>query len=114
MTKYRIRLDKGRVIGPFIKGQLLELKAKGHIKGDEEAQIFPTGNWEPLRTFDFYPELMSDKKSDSESSMPKEETFVIDLSKIRARQKESEIDKLDMGEHRPVQNLSLIHISEPT
>ena len=63
MTKYRIRLGSGRVIGSFVKNQLFDLKAKGHIKGSEEAQIFPTGNWGPITTFDFYPELMDENKT---------------------------------------------------
>ena len=58
MTKYRIRLKNSRVIGPFIKNQLYELKTKGHILGDEEAQIFPTGDWLPISSFDFYADLM--------------------------------------------------------
>lgn len=93
MTKYRIRLESGRVIGPFVKAQLFELKAKGHIKGNEEAQVFPTGNWGPINGFDFYSELMDENKTAVQGPAAKEETFVINLAKIRAQQLEKEIQE---------------------
>ncbi len=92
MTKFRIRLESGRVIGPFVKAQLFELKAKGHIKGNEEAQVFPTGNWGPINGFDFYSELMDENKTAIQEEASKEETFVIDLAKIRSQQIENEIE----------------------
>ena len=75
MTKYRIRLVTGRVIGPFEKAQLFELKAKGHIKGGEEAQVFPTGNWMPIEQSEFWSELIDDNKTkvDGPKEIPKEE-----------------------------------------
>lgn len=105
MTKYRIRLKNGRVIGPFVLDQLHELKAKGHIQGKEEAQIFPTGNWAPIQNFDFYPALMDENKTDFLEAAPKEETFVIDLTKLRNHNAEKEIEKIDVSSH-PVQELT--------
>lgn len=105
MTKYRIRLKTGRVIGPFIKNQLFELKSKGHIQGDEEAQVFPIGDWLPLTQMDFYEELMDENKTIIDS-VPKEETFVIDLAKIRLQQNEAEIEKIDVTSHEPVAELT--------
>jgi len=81
MKKYRIRLDSGRVIGPFVKEQFAELKSKGHIKGHEECQEYPTGSWEKLNTFVKLNELVS--KTVSSSPIVKEEneaTFVRKLS----------------------------------
>jgi tetratricopeptide (TPR) repeat protein len=95
MTKYRIRLKNGRVIGPFVKAQLFELKAKGHIAGDEEAQLFPIGEWLPIDSFDFYPELMDEDKTVVAPAESKEETFVIDLSKIRSQINEQAIEKME-------------------
>lgn len=48
MSKYRIKLQNGRVVGPFSKGQILELFQKGHIKGEELFQTFPVGDWTTL------------------------------------------------------------------
>ena len=70
MTKYRIRLKNGRVIGPFIKTQLFELKAKGHIEGTEEAQIYPMGNWQPLKSLDIYEEIMDENKTIIQINIP--------------------------------------------
>ena len=106
MTKYRIRLKAGRVIGPFIMSQLHELKAKGHIQGTEEAQVFPTGDWAPISNFDFYKELMDDSKTAITSESPKEETFVIDLAKLRNQKNEKEIEKIDLLQHEPVAELT--------
>lgn len=106
MTKYRLRLKNGRVIGPFIKSQLHELKSKGHIQGNEEAQEFPTGDWSPISSFDFYAELMDEDKTAITNESPKEETFVIDLTKLRQKKNESELEKLDVLEHEPVSKLT--------
>lgn len=85
--------------------QLHELKAKGHIQGKEEAQIFPTGNWMPLSQFEFYAELMSDA-NDAIATAPKEETFVIDLAKLRQHNVEKEIEKIDVDSHEPMLELT--------
>ena len=106
MTKYRIRLKNSRVIGPFVMKQLHELKSKGHIQGDEEAQLFPTGNWVPLSHFDFYKDLMDQEKTAVLSAEVKEETFVIDLAKLRNQKNEIEIEKLDVGHHEPIEQLT--------
>jgi tetratricopeptide (TPR) repeat protein len=106
MTKYRIRLATGRVIGPFEKHQLFELKAKGHIKGSEEAQVFPIGNWEAISTFDFYSDLMDENKTVLQSSTKHDETFVVDLEKIRNQIQEKEIEAYDHGTIAPVEQLT--------
>jgi tetratricopeptide (TPR) repeat protein len=106
MTKYRIRLKNARVIGPFIESQLHELKAKGHIQGDEEAQIFPTGDWSPISSFDFYARLMDQNKTSVIKPEQNEQTFVIDLTKLRNQKNEIELDKLDVLQHEPVQELT--------
>lgn len=91
MARYRLRLKNGRVIGPFDMPQLQELKKKGHLEGDEEAQLFPTGDWMPMQNFPFYAELMDDEKTvfqnsdDSKSSG--DGTFLIDLNKLQGKDK---------------------------
>lgn len=107
MTKYRIRLTNGRVLGPFEKSQLFELKAKGHIKGNEEAQIFPTGNWAAINTFDFYAELIDDNKTVIQPKEEKrEDTFIIDLTKLRNAKNEKEIEKLEEQTQAPIEQLT--------
>lgn len=103
MTKFRVRLSNGRVIGPFAKEQLFELKAKGHIHGSEEAQVYPTGNWEPMSRLNFYSELMSENPA--ATTAPKEETFVIDLSALRRKQQEKDLEDLGDGA-APAKNLT--------
>lgn len=107
MTKYRIRLTGGRVIGPFEKNQLFELKAKGHIKGGEEAQVFPTGNWGPIEEAEFYHELMDENKTAIHSTeATNENTFVIDLTKLRNQKKEKEIEEYEKEEPAPVEQMT--------
>lgn len=106
MSKYRIRLKTGRVIGPFDEKQLHELRAKGHIQGKEEAQIFPTGNWAPISSFDFFSNLMDENKTNVVNHAPKEDTFIIDLSKIRNEKNIKEIEKIDIEEHTPVESIT--------
>lgn len=108
MTKYRIRLSNGRVIGPFEKAQLFELKAKGHIKGGEEAQVFPTGNWGPIEQAEFWASLIDDNKTkiSNNDAPPKEDTFIIDLTKLRNQKQEKEIEAIDPGPIAPVEQLT--------
>lgn len=106
MTKYRIRLASGRVIGPFVKAQLFDLKAKGHIRGNEEAQIFPTGNWGPITSFDFYPELMDENKTVVHAESADEKTFVIDLTQLRNQKNEKELEEYDHGTIAAVEALT--------
>lgn len=94
MSKYRIRLENGRVIGPFDKRELFDLKTKGHISGKEEAQDFPMGNWAPLDTFDFYEELMDDNHTVVEAKNTEDKTFLIDLTKLHMLKKEKEIENI--------------------
>ena len=49
--KYRIRLENERVVGPFSVEEIGELFLKNHIKGTEQCQQFPVGDWKPLPTF---------------------------------------------------------------
>ncbi len=101
MTKFRIRHANGRVIGPFSKEQLFELRAKGHIKGSEEAQKFPDGDWGAFSSLDVYPEVMAHKTEEPPELV--EETFVIDLTKIRQQLRENELEKIAPAKIDPVQ-----------
>jgi predicted Zn-dependent protease len=105
MSKYRLRLTNGRVIGPFNEGQLQELKIKGHISGKEEAQIYPTGDWAPIQSFSFYQNLKD--KIESGNQIDNEDgTFVIDLSKIKNKKIERELETIDKTHHSEVQELT--------
>lgn len=94
MAKYRLRLKNGRVIGPFELPDLHELKKKGHLQGDEEAQLFPTGDWMPMQQFEFYKELMDDNKTSVEKPQnppQNEATFFINLDQLKAKENTSSI-----------------------
>ena len=56
MIKFRIRLDSGRVIGPFVVSEFSEIVKKASLTGQEEVQEFPIGDWGPLNK---HPELLS-------------------------------------------------------
>lgn len=114
MTKYRLRLTNGRVMGPFDLNQIHDLKLKGHIQGQEEAQVFPLGEWKPLRSFDFYQDLMDENRT---AVLPKSEdaTFVIDLSHIRKKKNENDLENISLDDHAPRDHVSeTIRISSPS
>ena len=98
------------MLGPFDFKQLFELKAKGHIKGGEEAQVYPTGNWGPIEEAEFYKDLMDENKtainSPESTSGSSENTFVIDLTKLRNQKQEKEIEEYDQGTRAPVEQLT--------
>lgn len=113
MTKYRLRLTNGRVIGPFDLSQIHDLKLKGHIQGKEDAQVFPLGEWKPMSTFDFYAELMDEDKTTVEKKN-EDSTFVIDLNQIRQKRNEKEIEKISVEPPGPVENLTETMRLSPT
>lgn len=77
MNKYRIRLDSGRVIGPFNIKDYAELVKKHDLTGLEEYQIFPIGDWKEL---DAFPEL---EKIYQKAQLPtKDDTFMINLKEM--------------------------------
>ncbi len=109
MAKYRLRLKNGRVIGPFEMPQLQELKKKGHLEGDEEAQLFPSGDWMPMQNFDFYQELMDDDKTEvskAEQPAQNEATFFISLDQLKA--KEEITNSVIIPEDLPEDNLPIL------
>lgn len=64
MDKYRIRLQNGRIVGPFEYEQVLELNEKGHLNGSEECQTFPVGQWAPIISFKEFSSLFSEISED--------------------------------------------------
>lgn len=78
MNKYRIRLKNGRVIGPFEVKDIPELVSKGHIYGDEQCQLYPTGDWQQISRFEEIKPYL-DKKDPENSN---EATFVKKLSEL--------------------------------
>jgi tetratricopeptide (TPR) repeat protein len=70
--KYRIKLKNDRVVGPFVAEQIGELYTKGHVLGDEDCQIFPVGDWQPVNKFAelnaIIQKLVRGQKVDSSSS----------------------------------------------
>jgi tetratricopeptide (TPR) repeat protein len=108
MTKYRLRLSNGRVIGPFEKHELYELKARGRIRGTEEAQVFPLGNWEPLDRFDFYGELQDGDRTrpGAPPAAKAEETFMIDLAQLRGHKQEKELEEYEQETVPPIEQLT--------
>ncbi|EQC47948.1 tetratricopeptide repeat protein [Bacteriovorax sp. BSW11_IV] len=77
MSKYRVKLQNGRVVGPFNKGQILELFQKGHIKGEEQFQTFPVGDWQNLNQHKdlyevFQSFLKTDRITNNESTLSKQ------------------------------------------
>lgn len=47
--KYRVKLNTGRIIGPFKKEQIVELFIKKRVVGSDLCQLFPLGDWQALK-----------------------------------------------------------------
>ena len=76
--KYRIRLKNGRVLGPFVKDDFHEIADRGEITGNEEVQIFPTGEWKPLAE---YPELIEKLEGTDDVTSERDETFIQNIKR---------------------------------
>ena len=108
MTKYRLRRPDGRLLGPFDQNQLFELKSKGHIRGNEDIQLYPAGSWIDIQQSPIYKELLDQNKTEmiSVRTEVKEETFLIDLTKIKNQKKEIEIEKYQNEQIPPAEELT--------
>ena len=82
MTKYRLRLQNGRVVGPLELSQLAELYAKKRISGKEECQEYPTGDWLKIKDF---PEIQDVLKSEFKEKTETEATFIKKLSDLNIK-----------------------------
>lgn len=74
--KYRLRLKEGRVLGPFGKEDLIKNISKIDLKGNEEVQIFPTGDWELLTTHKEF------KNENFNLSANQDETYILNLGDL--------------------------------
>ena len=87
MTQYRLRLHSERVIGPLNFEDLIELKKAGKIEGNEDVQIFPTGDWKPMASFPELLELSSVEENEEDAA-----TFI---RKINLEELREEVSKTD-------------------
>ena len=87
MNKYRVRLQNGRIVGPFNKEQILELNDKGHLKGGEECQMFPVGDWRPILSFKEFEGLFN---SETEEDFEKTGARINMANKAKAIQEQKE------------------------
>lgn len=89
MDKYRVRLQSGRIVGPFNLEQVAELYSKGHITGPEECQVFPIGDWRPFFSFGEFKSFLN-----SESSSEDKTSFRIDIAK-KAKSLQEQQERID-------------------
>jgi tetratricopeptide (TPR) repeat protein len=47
-TKFKIRLETGRVLGPIDAERIAQLIRKGHVRGNELVRAHPEGDWKPF------------------------------------------------------------------
>jgi len=108
--KYRIKLSNGRIVGPFAISQVGELYSKGHIGGDETAQIFPTGDWESISMIPEINNLLSslakgevvasDQEGDNDSTIAR-----ISLAKQKEAQRKKEKEESQSEKIKKVEEL---------
>lgn len=81
MEKFRVRLKTGRVVGPFLADQVLEMRERQIVSGLEDCQVYPAGDWIKLEDFHFWNNKNQTKKEDA--------TFVIDLTQLQKKKQET-------------------------
>lgn len=86
--KYRIRLKNGRIVGPFALKQVGELFLKGHIEGQESAQVFPGGDWLEISKFPDIKKEIASKLNSSAKNNDGDSTVVrLNIAKEREKLK---------------------------
>jgi tetratricopeptide (TPR) repeat protein len=88
MTQYRVRLHSERVIGPLNFEDLIELKKAGKIEGNEEVQVFPTGDWKAMGSFPELIELSNVEESEEDAA-----TFIRKINLEELREEVSKVDQ---------------------
>ncbi len=91
--KYRVKLKNGRVVGPFNSNQVVELFLKGHIDGSEDCQLFPVGDWTPIKKNEELKQLLvkaiqNNEAPNKEDSVESKTVINISLSKNKADNKD--------------------------
>ena len=86
MDRYRIRLKNGRVVGPFKIEDFGELYAKGHILGSEDCQVFPTGDWKPINSFENIRDVIGKTQIVEQNSNREDATYIKKISQLGKNQ----------------------------
>ena len=86
MDRYRIRLKNGRVVGPFKIEDFGELYAKGHILGSEDCQVFPTGDWKPINSFENIRAVIGKTQIVEQNSNREDATYIKKISQLGKNQ----------------------------
>lgn len=94
-TKYRIRLNSGRIIGPFVVKQIGELYLKGHINGEEMGQEFPVGDWKPISQHKEIKSLITRIVNEDLAIDDLQSTKTHTIAKLSAAQKAKKEKKLE-------------------
>lgn len=84
--KYRVKLKNERIVGPLILEEIGDLFLQNHLKGSEDCQVFPVGDWKKISTFPEitkYLEELANKQSAShvEETKPKTEEIKSEVKK---------------------------------
>lgn len=96
--KYRVRLSNGRVIGPLEIKDFVQLYNENKITGNEDAQVYPTGDWKPLSYF---------TEINLEKTINEDKTFMknLDLTEINLNSDESNIETTNVDNIQSQDNL---------
>lgn len=96
--KYRVRLSNGRVIGPLEIKDFVQLYNEDKITGNEDAQVYPTGDWKPLSYF---------TEINLEKTINEDKTFMknLDLTEINLNSDESNIETTNVDNIQSQDNL---------
>lgn len=104
MSKYRIRLKGGRIVGPFLKHQIIELYEKGHVDGTEECQLFPAGEWLNFLEFEELASIVSEANAEDELE---NKTVLRKLSDLTKGEEKEETIEVSIPEQQPIEKLEI-------
>lgn len=97
-TKYRVKLNSGRVVGPFDTKGFKELVSKKHVDGSELFQEFPVGSWKKIAEFSLLLEIFEETQILSK----KDATFLINLAELEELKEKVEEDSAHSEDHETV------------
>ncbi|EQC43286.1 tetratricopeptide repeat protein [Bacteriovorax sp. Seq25_V] len=64
MKKYRVKNDDGRIIGPLLLTDLVQLQEQNEISATSLFQVFPLGDWDNISNFQEIKKAFSEKKEE--------------------------------------------------
>lgn len=95
MNKYRLKLKNNRIIGPLSTKDIFQLFQSGQIAGEEQCQLFPSGDWKSIDVFPDIVEAISQQTfNNSDQTVANMKLRATVGKQVKEEKKEKHLEKI--------------------